>query len=180
MMKLAYNTRNVIAAEHAVTLAYPFPSTAYPQLWAWMNEFPDSNMDDYSPRDYTAFVSMMRRRAEFECSWGVESDGELCGIINYYPTTPHSGMFHGICFTARVCGTPVTETAVRQVIEHLFDDGVEKISAMFFADNARVRKFLTRLGAEYEGYLREHTRRNGQPLDMMLLAILKKEYARCQ
>jgi len=178
---MAYNNRNMIAVEQAaITMVSPFPASAYPQLWKWVNESPECNMDDYSPRDYDSFVSTMTARAAYERSWGVEADGSLCGIINYCPTTPHGGIFHGICFTNYVCGTPVTETAVRQVIEQLFDEGVEKISAMFFADNARVRKFLTRLGAEYEGYLRTHTIRYGKPIDMMLLAIFKEGYMQCR
>jgi len=66
--------------------------------------------------------------------------------------------------------------AMRQFLDMLFSTGVEKIAAGYFADNLRVRAFLRKLGAEDEGYLKAHTVRNGERIDMRQVAFHKEQY----
>ena len=157
-----------------IELISPFPSECLTYAWAWLRESPECNFDDYGPRSFETFFLEMKRRADGgERSWGVRRDGELVGIIGYLPITERWGSFHGICFTREVCGTSTTRLAVARVIHELFDSGVEKISACYFADNYRVGRFLADLGAVEEGYLRRQTLRDGKPLDMRLVAIFE-------
>jgi len=156
-----------------MTLLSPFPASALPRAWEWLREFPANNFDDYGPRTLEEFLAVMEERASQEFTWGVLYEGELCGIIAFLPLTERTGTFHGICFTRSVHGKGIAKEAVGQVIEELFASGIQKIQAGIFADNIRVARFLTGLGAVEEGLLREQTMRGGIAVDMQLLAIFK-------
>jgi RimJ/RimL family protein N-acetyltransferase len=120
----------------------------------------------------------MARRAPTERTWGVTLDGVPVGAIAYRPVTERSGMFHGICFTARVCGTGVAREAVSRVLEVLWADGVERLVAAFVADNTRVARFLAKLGASPAGVLSGHTCRGGVPLDLTVLTFVNPSATR--
>ncbi|MGH9666932.1 MAG: GNAT family N-acetyltransferase, partial [Bryobacteraceae bacterium] len=68
----------------------------------------------------------------------------------------------------------VAAQAVRAFLLERFAGGVEKVSAAFFANNARIERFLDKLGAEPEGYLRRQTLRDGRAVDMRLVAIFRE------
>ena len=157
-----------------IELVYPFPDADWAHLWNWVQEYPERNFDDYGPRDCADFIEEMRRRQQVEWTFGVRIDGVLGGFVGFAPTTPRSGMLHGICFAQRAWG-PHTRPAVRRVFEELATVGVEKISATYFADNAKIDRFLKDLGAQEEGLLRQQTRRGGELIDMRLVGIFLEE-----
>lgn len=151
-----------------------FPKSAYLQAWRWLLEFPLHNFDDYGPQSFSDFAEAMEERSKTERTWGITSEGQLCGIVAYLPYTPRSGTFHGICFSKSVHGTGIARRAVKQILAELFASGVQKISASFFADNQQVHRFLAGLGAVDEGLMRQHTVRGGIPIDMRLTAFFKE------
>lgn len=154
----------------------PFPRAAYALAWEWLNQFPAANFDDSGPRTLAEFaIEMDRRLAAGERTWGFEHGGRLVGIAGYAPLAPHWGMLRGICFDQPAHGRAIAEAAIRGMLDEIFAAGVEKISASYFADNARIHRFLARLGAIEEGYLRRQARRAGQPVDMRLVAFHRKE-----
>lgn len=159
-----------------VTLVSPFPPDKFSLVWQWVNEYPDRNLDDFSPQTCEDFINVMNARVHTEQSWGVAKGSELCGIINYCPWSEHCGIFHGICFTERAWGRETTEKSVRLVLAQLFSEGVHKVSAMYFSDNIKIDRFLRDLGAVQEGYLVGQTMRNRQPVDMILVAIFKEAF----
>lgn len=160
---------------NSFTILNPFPLDQYGLAWQWLNEFPLANFDDYGPKTQAQFVTEMLRRAEYETIVGIESAGELVGIVGYLPLSPRSGWLHGICFTSKTHGTGLPYLAVKEVLDGQFANGVEKISASYHADNARVRDFLWKLGAVDEGYLKHETLRGGRPLDKYLVAFFNKD-----
>lgn len=149
-----------------IVLVSPVPTSWFPRLWAWMQEDPTANLDDFGPRTVGAFVAEMRRRAETERTWGVCVDGVPVGVIAYHQQNRIAGMFHGICFTEAVHGTGVAHAAVGQVLAQLWAEGVDQVAATFFADNTRVARFLARLGATPIGVRTAATLRGGVPMDM--------------
>ncbi len=156
-----------------IELLAPFPDDGWVDLWAWMEEFPEMNWDDYAPRDCASFVAEMRRRvASGERIWGVIAGGDLCGAIGYAPVTPRMGWFHGVCFARRAHGRGIAREAVGRVIEELRCEGVEKINAAFFDDNVRVHHLFRTLGATDEGLFRAQTLRAGAPVDMKVVGFL--------
>lgn len=143
-----------------------------PHLWPWLRQHPELNFDDAGPTTALDLEDEMRRRREAgERTWGVSFAGDPVGAIGYAPITHRLGTFHGICFTDEVQGLGIAQTAVRMVLDDLYAEGVEKVSASFFAHNTRVHRFFARLGAVEEGLLRAHTTRHGQPIDMRLMAL---------
>jgi len=85
----------------------------------------------------------------------------------------------GILFARHVHGQGVARQAVSRILNGLFDDGIEKIGAAYFADNYHVDRFLKNLGGVQEGYLRAQTMRAARPVDMRLVAIFKDGF-KCQ
>ncbi len=152
----------------------PFPTESLSSAWKWMREFPDANLDDASPKTFAEFEAVMRQRMQVEALCGVRFKNKLVGIIGYLPISPRYGMFHGICFSQAVHGTGVAREAVRIFLARLFATGVDKIAAVYWADNIRIRKLLTGLGARDEGYLNRHTVRQGKPIDAYLVAFFKE------
>src|ERR1051325_4619586 len=144
--------------ESTVTLISPFPTESLNLVWNWLNQFPENNFDDFGPKN-----------------WGVRKDGVLCGIIAFLPLNYHVGTFHGICMSKAVHGTGTAKRAVRTVVDEIFQSGVMKISASYFATNSKVEHLLLSLGAQYEGTLLKQTVQNGQPIDMRLVAFFRND-----
>lgn len=160
-----------------MNLLRPFPEHAYPQLWEWLNQFPRNNFDDSGPEHYGNFVKSMRQRWEHgETHYAVEHEGERVGFIGFLPVTSRLGFFHGICFAQHVHGKGIAKEAVRRVIEDRFEYGFEKIGASYFADNTRIHRLFQKLGATTEGYMKRHTVRQGQAIDMRLIAFYKGNF----
>lgn len=148
----------------------PFQKSNLGLLWGWLQEYPHANFDDFGPKSYPEFESEMRRRLQTERIWQIETHHPV-GIVAYVPYNDRSGVFHGICFAREVHRTGVAQAAVKHILKTLQADGVEKVSAMYFADNANIDHFLMSLGAEHEGVLRRHTVRDGLSTDMRLVAF---------
>lgn len=154
----------------------PVPLTWAPMLLDWLRERPECNFDDYGPSTVEGIEAKLSNVTIR--SWGVVYEGAPCGVIAYQALTPEVGGFAGICFTESVHGKGVALLAVQRVLNRLWAEGVEKISATYFADNLRVARFLAKLGAVREGLLRAHTRRNGAPVDMELVALFAPQRGR--
>lgn len=117
----------------------------------------------------------MQFRSKIEKTWAISKDGQLCGIVAYLPITPRMGTFHGICFAKGHCLPKEKREAVRTILKEIFDSGIEKICASYFADNSKIERFVKDLGAVRESYFSRHTLRNGQPLDMVQVAFFRGE-----
>jgi RimJ/RimL family protein N-acetyltransferase len=155
----------------------PFPPSKYRRLWDWLGQFPLNHFDDGGPRTCDEFAGTIAERlAHGERLYGVFDDrGELVGAIGMAFLSPRAAMFHGISFDRPAHGTGIAQRAVAAILDELFRSGIEKVSAAYFADNERVHRFLKKLGAVEEGYLRRQTRRGGVPVDMRLVAFFKEE-----
>ena len=154
-----------------MTITSPFPLELVPLAWQWLQEFPQANFDDYGPQTFNQFEPHMQWRVTTERTWAVFKEGQPCGVVGYAPITPRLGALHGICFAKGLCTRDEKREAVRLILRELFDSGVAKICATFFADNSKIGPFLSDLGALEEGYLRQHTLRDGQPINMVQVAI---------
>ncbi len=143
-------------------------------MWEWVNQAPEFNFDDYGPQDYVAFTMEMRQRQLVEMQSIALLDHRPVGIMTFLPLTERMGMLHGICFDESVHGKGVAQWAMMDFLAAVFDGPIEKICASFFADNLRVHRFLTKLGAEDEGLMRRHTIRKGLAIDMRMIAFFKE------
>ena len=156
-------------------LTEPLPRTWYPLLWEWIQEHPEAHLDDTVTRELSAFVAeMTRRQGQGERSWGVWVDGAPAGAIGYAALSDRVGMLHGVCISRRVKGQGVADAALTAVLEQLGREGVRKVSASYFTDNAHIRACLKRLGFVDEGFLQDHTLRGGLPVSLWLVAKMVK------
>jgi len=153
-------------------------------LWIWLNEFPRANFDDYSPKTFEEFQVEIFQRMQPDSSGRVREfivvallDGKPIGFIGYRPITERLGTLHGICFSKAVHGKGHAAFAVRNLINAIMKDGkVQKIEANYFKDNARIKKFLRKLGFEHEGTRFDHTLRQGKPIDVSLVALYRRNW----
>lgn len=158
-----------------VTIA-PAQFDDWPLVWTWLNEDHDANFDDAGPHALHEFIVDRQHRQEAGCRTWVVSDHEApCGFISWTTVTPRLGMLQGLCFTRRVQGKGIAATAVHHMLSEAFAEGVEKMSATYFATNQHVRNFLHGLGAVDEGLLSRHTTQDGQAVDMRVVAIFAPE-----
>lgn len=153
----------------------PFPFDRLRDLWAWLKQFPENNFDDEGPRTLGELDAMLRARLDGgEYLFAVrDAAGELCGAVGFQLCASHLGMFRGIVFDRRVHGTGIAAAAVQRVIDAAFAAGISKVSALYYADNPRIHRFLQKLGAKPEGLLRKHAPRGGQLVDVRVAAIFQ-------
>lgn len=151
-----------------ITLTAPMPKEWWPLVWDWMHQYPDMNFDDECMTTLDEFIAA-RPVGEMTC--GVSLDGRPVGFLSYCPITRRLGSTRGICFDQSVHGHGVAYTAIRQAFDFIFAQGVEKIQAICFADNYPMIRLMLRLGGVQEGLLRKQFMRNGQPIDVVLMAF---------
>lgn len=161
-----------------VTVLSPFPAIFVPRLWRWLQDVPLAHFDDDGPTTLDAFTATLSARAATERTWAILCEDRAVGYVGYQPMTARTGTLHGICVTREVWGTGVAADGVQQVFDELFASGVEKISATFFADNTRVRRFLEKQGAVVEGRLVAQTVRGGVPIDLTVVGIFNPAFQR--
>jgi RimJ/RimL family protein N-acetyltransferase len=148
----------------------PFPVEWAVYLYGWMREDWDANVSDEGPQTLEDVQAELMQR-EREQTWGVMTDtAQPVGFIGYAPVNHDTGMLHGICFAKVVHGTGVAGIALAAVLVELARQNVRKVSASYFEDNQRVRRFLQRHGFVDEGFLVHQTRRHGVLTSMYLVA----------
>jgi RimJ/RimL family protein N-acetyltransferase len=149
----------------------PFPVEWGVHLYGWMREDWDANVSDEGPQTLDDVTAELMQRQGVEQTWGAVNDlGQPVGFVGYAPVNHETGMLHGVCFAKAVQGTGVAATALTAVLVELARQNVRKVSASYFEDNQRVRRFLQRQGFVDEGFLVNQTRRHGVLTSMYLVA----------
>ena len=154
-----------------VELRSPFPAEDIPRIWAWTDPFRWRISDDFSPKTLAEFIPFFRALVERGRSWAVYVGGELGGVINYEQASPIVGSFHCI-FKRSFWGRNTTATALRMAFPEMFAM-CEKLTIPVVTGNRSMISLLTSLGATKEGVLKAHTRRDGKPVDLALMAFHK-------
>lgn len=136
------------------------------------------------PESFAAQVAWFERtRDDPSCGHFVaERDGVAFGALNY------SGLsrLHRTCtvgwFFAEPPGFPLRDLPVRAcllLLDRCFGDlAARKIFSDVLADNLRARRFDRGLGFREEGLLAAHVLIDGQPADLVPVALFPEEYAR--
>jgi RimJ/RimL family protein N-acetyltransferase len=149
----------------------PFPVGWAAQLYSWMREDWDANVSDEGPQTLDEVTADLMHRRGVEQTWAaVTETGQPVGFVGYAPVNHETGMLHGVCFARSVQGTGIAASSLTAVLVELARQNVRKVSASYFADNQRVRKFLQRQGFQDEGFLVNQTRRHGVLTSMHLVA----------
>jgi len=96
-----------------------------------------------------------------------------CGFNGFEPGKSHLAEF-GYWLAKPLWGQGIMTAVVRRVCQHAFEEfGLVKIIAHVYAQNLASARVLEKCGFQQEGFLRKHTLKDGQFLDVRLFALLK-------
>lgn len=155
----------------------PFPQEMLNDVWDWLQEYPDANLDDTGPKGRGDFVcAMLRRRRQGEQTWCFWHGDQPCGIVAFLPLTERVGTLHGVCFSQGHLPRAEKLSAVRSVLCNVFAQGYVKIQASYFSSNHKIAAFLKDLQFREEGLLRRQTTQHGVPVDVQQVALFKEGY----
>jgi RimJ/RimL family protein N-acetyltransferase len=158
-----------------ISVVKPFPPNAVPRIWRWMSDVPCRVCDDFAPCTLEEFLAQWEQRRGVD-TWGVLRNGELGGYVSFEKLTPVVGTVH-VLFKRSFWGRGTTIPALELVYAQAFEQsGVSKILSLVFRDNHAIRALARHVGAREEGIFRNHTMRNGKPVDMVAIGLLKGEF----
>lgn len=148
----------------------PYPKEHLPKLWDWLQEFSHQMNNDQSPKTYEALIADHAHLGESGGkSYALITDGVIRGTV--WADNLIDGMYMGhLVFDREGITTQEKLAFAKEAIAAMFASGVRKIIWHLYADNRAFRIFLKKLGAEIEGTLREATRRNGELVDVIMMA----------
>jgi RimJ/RimL family protein N-acetyltransferase len=149
----------------------PFPEEYVPRMWTWLEEFRRQMLDDYCPQTLDDLKAKNRQDLANGAITYAVLDAKLkpIGAVWGEHLGDHQYMGHLVFDRESLTSSEKIEAA-RSAIARMFCDGARKICWQMFSDNRAFRIFLKRLGAEIEGNLRQATRRNGELVDVTLMA----------
>jgi RimJ/RimL family protein N-acetyltransferase len=158
-----------------IVVECPFPDVALPLLWNWIEAARNQVADDFGPRTSAEFIEQERARVGQVATFAIYRDHELGGYCRVVPTSEITCDVHCI-FSKSFYGYQTTLPALNELARQLFEAGIERITMSTFAHNAAIRALLKRGGAIEEGRLREGTRQDGRPVDVLIFGLLKREW----
>lgn len=155
----------------------PFEEADLPIAWSWAQSYWHMIADDFAIRDQRDFIEF--KISQMAIQLGVWRDGELGGLLTCEPQSPvlcqaHAMFKKGIDRRDSFWGWDTTVPALQLGIDVAWKMGYSKIACLVFEDNAAMNKLLERVGGRLEGVLMNHTRREGQMVNMHQWGILKE------
>jgi len=158
-----------------VRVESPFPDYAVPRVWTWIETFRHRVADDFAPQTLPEFVRYWEQRKLIDRTWGVWRGEDLGGLITIEELNPAVVSSHCL-FKRSFWGPEITVEALRQVYSEIFNEGYQKIVSFAFRDNSQLLGLARKLGAEKEGVLRRQTVREGKPVDMIAIGLLREDF----
>lgn len=142
-----------------------------PEMWRGMSTaFPDE----------AALRADLSSRTAAPATWcfTVEADGEVVGLTSYYEMVPWKLEVGSTVYARRVWGTSVNPACKLLLLGHAFDVlGVERVALRCDARNERSFRAIERLGASYEGTLRQfRPAGTGGLADVAYFSVLRREW----
>ena len=126
-------------------------------------------------------------RSKTGALWGIfrKGDDAFLGQINYVARRDNNfaGATHraelGFDLTPEYWGNGYASEAITRVAGFVFSrTGISRIEATVHVENSRCLRVLEGLGFQREGVMREYLVWRGEPWDMVLLAMLKRDWVR--
>lgn len=153
----------------------PFPCSAWPRVWSWLQDFRSRVVDDYAPATLEDFVHAQVLAVRGQKDWGVWAGEELCGMVVFEALSPVLGSSYAI-FRRDYWGPETSGPALRAIYAEIFAGTTQKITSIVFRDNNAILSALSGLGARREGVFRRHTMRGGRLVDMVATGLLKEDF----
>jgi RimJ/RimL family protein N-acetyltransferase len=166
-----------------VEVRYPFPDSALPQLWDWLNGKDNKTRkmvaDDDAPETLDEFIDSELERTEAGArKFAVWRGDELGGCIwaeEVNIKVQNAVQAHCV-FKSDFFGHKTTLPALLQMAQLIFEAGYKKIEMPVFNHNNPIKALLKRAGAHSEGVSRAHTTQDGQPVDVALYAFFDTDF----
>lgn len=164
-----------VATQAKYEIVSPFPEEFLPGFWAWMQEFKNQMVDDFTPQTFEELVEKERLdRDAGGKSYGIMVEGKVVGCL--WGEFVGDQVFSGHLVFDRDSLKPSEKLeAAKMTLKQFFADGARKIRWLALSDNRAYRIFLRRLGATFEGELKQETRREGKLCDVVLFASFPDE-----
>ena len=165
---------NAVASKPVLQVSCLLQDSEYPTVWRWLNEFPESNFDDYGPKTEAEFTATLKQR---QANVGVQyvfnfrQDKDLVGLIGFAFLNPEVGQLQGALFPKSVHRTGLPQEAFTMFLKLLRTLDVRKLVALYPEDNENIKRFLLGFGFVTEGALKAHTKRNGKLTDVEQVAL---------
>lgn len=152
-----------------MTIISPFPPSQAPALARWLNAPREPNFGDFDASDAESIArGLAAKTAAGQTFARVIEPGEAIGFLAVVPFSPVMAWFAGMVIAPEYRGQGVGTRFLELVVAALRAQGLRKLSAIFYADNAAIRATFARAGAIEEGYLAGATLRGGELADMRL------------
>jgi UDP-4-amino-4,6-dideoxy-N-acetyl-beta-L-altrosamine N-acetyltransferase len=146
-----------------------------PEISRWMYSDHEIGPEEHA-RWFAAALADPRRRY-----WIIELDGAPVGLANLYDIDPANGKASWAYYLAdpSVRGKGVGAFVEFWVIEHVFGErGLGKLWCEVLIANEAVWRLHESFGFQREALFREHVRKAGEPLDVVGLGLLARDWAR--
>jgi RimJ/RimL family protein N-acetyltransferase len=158
------------------SIVSPFPEEFYPLVWELLQEFSRETLDDRSPKSLEELIEKGHRdRESGGLSFAVMGcDGAPLGAVWCEAIGDGLGIGH-LVFARHELNSAQKLEATRAAVAMMFAAGMRKILWSLFGDNRPFHIFLRRLGAVEEGRLKDQVRREGELVDMLLMASFPKQ-----
>lgn len=159
------------------TLTTPIPrehlSTT---IWEWFQTFWKEMVNDPMPQTREGIAAFMESCTAKggKSYFALDEKGQPVGAIWGEEGDDNIHIAHLVFARGRLSREAklvIAKAALRQY----FADGARKLSWGVYADNQRAIAFLEQLGASVEGTLKKQTRRDGQLMDVVLLATFPED-----
>jgi RimJ/RimL family protein N-acetyltransferase len=159
-------------------LQTPFPIEHAVDLWHWLNTPREPNFEDHGAADFESFLLELETRLANEKTFALcdAITGKPIGFIGLAPSASIS-LFRGVVIDPARRGQGLGAAFLRLVVKAVRAQGLTKLSAFFFADNAAILGTFRRAGAVEEGHLKGAAMRGGKAIDMRLWSFNLQEGA---
>jgi RimJ/RimL family protein N-acetyltransferase len=131
----------------------------------------------YTPTDAEKWLALIEadRRAMWPIAGAIRDRNErLIGSVGlerkFWPDRPVGEL--GYWLAKPFWGRGIMTAVVRAVCRHIFDTlDVQKITAHVFSFNDASARVLEKCGFQFEGYLKDHVRKDGRSIDANLFSL---------
>jgi RimJ/RimL family protein N-acetyltransferase len=176
-----------------VDLISPFPMQEIERVKGWIHCYHSFIVDDTTPAGDDKFVMELLKTelsAPFTSSWAVidkfnvtnsHHEVPLVGFLQCQLFSPYNGYMH--VMSSRSCwGKGLMDEAFNKVIDGLFSENPQicRLSMVIFDKSRPAKSFAFRHGFKLEGKFDDFTRKDGKPIRVVHLGLLRRDWEAAQ
>ena len=171
-----------------IDLIEPFPASECRRVYNWLHAYKNIVETDLSAKSEGDFEEFLRNLIlvpgvrsfgvidKFN-SVGFKHEAPLVGMIIYEPSSIWNYYTH-VASTRKAWGKGFIDEGLRTTISALFSDTptLLRVSAIVLSTNGPVKGLVRRLGAKYEGCMKDMVTQGGEPRDLLHFGITRRTW----